>query len=224
MTQLEFINKTREAYLNARNYIYTPNLNVEILSRGTSHAISSVTEDLFGCYCANKVHVTSDIKIFIDPPVSFKGTDLKNKSKKKSLLVRPDLMITKNNIATCFFDIKTDLGYKRKDFYNQAFDKNSQIELIKGQKASTNHGQTKVRNEFTVSDDAKFIYIVISQGNIKRSIQQDFIRDIRLLPNVEIFLLTTGDHLNSYRPVPRWEINKEDFDSLDDLLDKYLNR
>lgn len=143
MTQSDFINKTREAYLNARKCIYAPQKHAEILSRGTSHSISSISEDLFGCYCADKVKTADNIKIYIDPPVSFKGTSLKNKSRKKSLLIRPDLMITKENIATCFFDIKTDLGYKRKDFFNQAKERDEQLNKIKGKKSSSNDGETK---------------------------------------------------------------------------------
>lgn len=223
MTQSDFINKAREAYLDARKFIYKPVTNFEILSRGTSHSISSITEDLFGCYCANKVKDTSDVKIYIDPPISFKGTELKNKSNKKPLLIRPDIMITRNNIATCFFDIKTDLGYKRKDFFKQAKEKNEQINLIKGKNPSSNDGVTKEKYSFRIAEDVKFIYVVISQGNIKKSIQKELIKQIRELENVGIFLLTIGDHLNSYHDNPKWEINQNDFDNLDKLLNKHLN-
>ena len=223
MTQSDFISKTREAYLNARKCVYVPQKNAEILSRGTSHSISSISEDLFGCYCADMIKKSNDIKIYIDPPVSFKGTSLKNKSKKRSLLIRPDLMITKQDIATCFFDIKTDLGYKRKDFFNQAKERNDQLDKIKGKKSSSNDGETKEKNNITISKDVKFVYIVISQGNINKKIQLEFIQNIRALENVEVFLLTIGDHLNSYHDNPKWEINQEDFDNLDILLNDYLN-
>jgi hypothetical protein len=223
MTQSDFISKTREAYLSARKCIYVPEKNAKILSRGTSHSISSISEDLFGCYCADMVKKANDIKIYIDPPVSFKGTNLKNKSKKRSLLIRPDLMITKQNIATCFFDIKTDLGYKRIDFFNQAKERNEQLNKIKGKKSSSNDGETKEKNSITISKDVKFVYIVISQGNINKKTQLEFIENIRALENVEVFLLTVGDHLNSYHDNPNWEINHVDFDNLDKLLDNYLN-
>lgn len=224
MTQSDFIDKTREAYLNARKCIYIPQKNAEILSRGTSHSISSISEDLFGCYCVNKIKTANNsIKIYIDPPVSFKGTNLKNKSKKKSLLIRPDLMITKESVATCFFDIKTDLGYKRKDFFNQAKERNDQLNKIKGEKSSSNDGETKEKNNITISQNVKFVYIVISQGNINKETQIEFIENIRALENVEVFLLTIGDHLNSYHDNPKWEINQTDFNNLDKLLETYLN-
>ncbi|WEK20464.1 MAG: hypothetical protein P0Y49_04845 [Candidatus Pedobacter colombiensis] len=223
MTQLDFINKIRDAYLSARKCIYTPEKNSEILSRGTSHSISSITEDLFGCYCVNKVSDKERIKIYVDPPVSFKGTELKNKSNKKALLIRPDLMITKDNIATCFFDLKTDLGYKRKDFFNQAKERNDQLNLIKGKRSTSNDGETKGKNHITISENIKFVYVVVSQGNIRKSVQDEFIEQIRSLENVDVFLLTTGDHLNSYHENPKWGINQNHFDSLDELLNEYLD-
>ncbi len=223
MTQEEFVKKIRDAYLKARKCIYVPNYNNCTLSRGTSHSISSITEDLFGCYCANKVQSDNKINIYIDPPVSFKGTELKNKSNKKALLIRPDLMISKNDIATCFFDVKTDLGYKRKDFFSQAKERNEQLELIKNKLCSIKDGMTKEKNNIKISNKIKLIYVVISQGNIKKSVQDEFIKQIKLLKNVDVFLLTTGDHLNSYHPNPHWAINKGNFDELDEVLSKHLN-
>jgi len=87
MQQADFLKKTREAYSQARNSYFIPSSNSSILSRGTSHSISSMTEDLFGCYCAEKVADPNGIKILIDPPISFKGTELRNKSRKRSLLL-----------------------------------------------------------------------------------------------------------------------------------------
>lgn len=223
MTQNDFLNKTREAYLNARNFIYKPDINSNVLTRGTSHSISSITEDLFGCYCANKVLKPDNIKIFIDPPISFKGTGLKNKNDKKSLLIRPDVVLTKNSIATCFFDIKTDLGYKRNELFNQAKERNEQLKNIKGKNASCKDGQTKIKNSIHISDKIKLIYVVISQGNIKKDVLNKFIEDIRKLENVGILLLSTGDHLNSYHAEPKWRINKNDFDELDRILNEQLN-
>ena len=86
MTQKDFLQEVRQAYLKARKFIYTPKENIEVLRRGTSHSISSICEDLFGCYCANRVLHHRGTQIFIDPPISV-------------------------------FDIKTDLGYKRKIFF-----------------------------------------------------------------------------------------------------------
>jgi hypothetical protein len=224
MTQEEFIIEVRNSYLKARKCIYTPKNNFEELSRGTSHSISSITEDLFGCYCAEKINKKSKgAKIFIDPPISFKGTNLKNKSKKRALLMRPDLAFVVNEIATVLFDIKTDLGYKRKDFFNHAKEKNAQLDKIKRKKCSFNDGETKEKNEITISDNIKFIYIIISQGNITRKVQDEFISQIKELENMDAFLLTNGDHLNTYSNNIFYTINKNEFNRLDKIINIGLN-
>lgn len=222
MTQKEFLQKVREAYLSAREYKYIPNSNQQVLSRGTSHSISSETEDLFGCYCAEKVINEKEIKIIIDPPISFKGTNLKNKSGKKSLLMRPDILITKDGIANCLFDLKTDLGYKRFELLNQAKEKNELLKLIKGHNAKYKDGKTKQEIEIKFSNEIKFVYVVISQGNIKIEKLNEYIRGIKELENIEIYVLSTGDHLNSYNQHSNWNVNETDFNELDNLINKKM--
>lgn len=224
MTQEEFIKEVRDSYLKARKCIYTPKNNSSNLSRGTSHSISSITEDLFGCYCAEKIKRKSkNTNIFIDPPISFRGTNLKNKSKKRSLLIRPDLAFVINGVATVLFDIKTDLGYKRKEFFNQAKERNEQLNKIKKKRCSFNDGETKEKNDITISENIKFIYIIISQGNITKKVQEEFIAQIKELENMDVFLLTTGNHLNSYSEEISYTINIEDFDKLDKIISAELN-
>lgn len=222
MTQPEFIDKIREAYLKAREFAYKPKTNSQVLARGTSHSISSLTEDLFGCYCTERISNPDNFKIIIDPQLSFRGTKLKNKSEKKPLLIRPDLILSKNSRVTCMFDIKTDLGYKRTEFFNQAKERNDQIKFIKNNTSFCKDGQTKIAMPLQFDNDIKFIYIIISQGNISKIVQNSFIKRIRQLSNVDIFLLTTGDHLNSYHKNPKWEVNISDFDRLDKTIDKYI--
>ena len=223
MEQTEFLEKTRKAYLDARECFFLPKSNASILSRGTSHSISSITEDLFGCYCAEKVAEPNGIKILIDPPISFKGTELKNKSGKKSLLLRPDIAFTKDNIVNCFFDIKTDLGYKRFEFLNQARDRNNQLNTIKEKYAHYKDGKTKINQRIKISSEIKFVYVVISQGNIGRDKMDNFISGIKLLENVEVFVISKGEHLNSYNGLSKTEINETDFNGLDKLINEKLN-
>lgn len=223
MEQIDFLNKIRNAYLKARDCSFQPKTNIEILSRGTSHSISSETEDLFGCYCVEKVSEPRNIKVIIDPPISFKGTELKNKSGKKSLLLRPDIVITKNNVANCFFDLKTDLGYKRFELLNQAKEKDELLELIKGKQAKYRDGKTKYEQIIEISENIKFVYVIISQGNINRDRLNGFIKEIRQLNNIEIFVLSEGEHLNSYSESIQLKVNSNDFTELDNLLEDKLN-
>jgi hypothetical protein len=213
MTQAELIQRIRELYINAREFTYKPTSNIQVLTRGTSHSISSMAEDLFGCYCVEKISKSNNILIYIDPQLSFSGTELKNKSEKRPLLIRPDIAFTKSGIVNCMFDIKTDLGYKRKELFNQAKERNNQVNLIKNREAFNNDGKTKERTTIKFSSDLKFIYVVISQGNISKSVRDDFISKIGKLKNVEIYFLSNGDHLNSYNN-QNWHIDK-DFNTLD---------
>lgn len=223
MTQIEFLQEIRDAYLKARKFIYTPKVNIEVLTRGTSHSISSVSEDLFACYCANRVVDPTGLRIFIDPPISFVGTTLKNKSEKKALLIRPDIALCRNSIVNCVFDIKTDLGFKRKVFIDKAKERNAQMNFIKSQVAQLTDGETKIPGTLKIAKDIKFVYVILSEGNISKSILKRLIDDLKALENIEAFVLSEGDHLNSYDISPRWQINQHDFDALDELLDKYLN-
>lgn len=223
MKHLEFLEKTREAYIDARECTYLPTSNNNLLSRGTSHSISSITEDLFGCYCAEKVLDSNGIKIIIDPQISFKGTGLKNKSQKRALLIRPDIAFSKNNIINCFFDIKTDLGYKRLELLNQARERNNQLTLIKEQSAKYKDGKTKIEQYVQISPEIKFIYVIISQGNIGKDRMDNFLKEIKLLENIDIFVISKGEHLNSYNTISKTEINLIAFNELDKLIMDKLN-
>lgn len=92
------------------------------------------------------------------------------------------------------FDLKTDLGYKRTELFNQAKERDYQVEVIRKSTANCNDGKTKVQKFLNFSDNLIFIYIVISQGNISKTTQVNFIKQIKQLSNVEIYLLTIGDH------------------------------
>lgn len=223
MKQTDFIEKVRNAYLEARECSFLPAFNASILSRGTSHSISSLIEDLFGCYCAEKVNTPDSIKILIDPPISFKGTELKNKSGKSSLLIRPDIAFVKDSIINCFFDIKMDLGYNRSTFLNQAKDRNIQMNKIKEQYANYNDGKTKSKQNVKISSQIKFIYIIISQGNIGKDKLEEFVSGIELLENIDIYVLSKGEHLNSYNEIPETEVNIADFNRLDNLIHEKIN-
>lgn len=224
MEQSEFLQKIREAYLQARECTFSPISNTDILSRGTSHSISSLTEDLFGCYCAEKVTNPNGVKILVDPPISFKETELKNKSGKKSLLLRPDIVLMKDNIINCFFDLKTDLGYKRFEFLTQAKDRNNQLNNIKEKYAVYKDGKTKIEQKVKISQDIKFIYVIISQGNIGKDKIDKIITEIKLLENVDIFVISKGEHLNSYKEISKTEINTIDFNELDKLINERLTK
>lgn len=118
---------------------------------------------------------------------------------------------------------KVPLGYKKKELLNKAKERNEQLKLIKEKHATCKDGKTKIVSLLAISNKIKFIYVVISQGNIKKEVLNMFINGIRKLENVGILLLSKGGHLNSYHDNPKWEINKNDFDEIDRILEEKLN-
>jgi hypothetical protein len=223
MQQEVFIENIRQAYLDAREVTFSTEKLNNILSRGTSKSISSISEDLFGCYCAEKVQNNKNIKILVDPPLSFKGTGLKNKSGKRSLLIRPDVVISKDKIANCFFDLKTDLGFKRFELFNKAKAFNETIEKIKKHQAHHKDGKTKASNKISFSKDLKLCYVILSSKNITNLKIAEYIERIKQLENIELFILTSGSHLNVYSDNFKPTINQKEFDNLDNFISSKLN-
>ncbi|MBI5039554.1 MAG: hypothetical protein HZC13_07370 [Nitrospirae bacterium] len=59
--QQEFINQIRKSYLDARLLKTSSTKNKTI--RGTSHTISSISEDIFAKYCADLLPKNKEIEI-----------------------------------------------------------------------------------------------------------------------------------------------------------------
>lgn len=64
---------------------------------------------------------------------------------------------------------------------------------------------------------------MISQGNIGKDKMNDFISGIEFLENIDIFVISKGEHLNSYNDLSKTEVNIADFDGLDNLINEKLN-
>jgi hypothetical protein len=216
MTHQEFIEEVRKAYIKARECSYQPKINSGILRRGTSHTISSISEDIFAAYCAEKAIQSNCLEIIVDPQISFKGTGLRNINDKKSLLIRPDVAICKNEKIICLFDLKMDLGFSKAGFISQAIARNLQIDVIKNNRATING------KSYCISQQVEFIYLLLSEKNNLKGLHSHM-STIQSLENIDIFLLSSGDHLNAYHDNPIFKPNVEEFERLDCLLAKHLN-
>ena len=223
MQHKEFIEIISEAYKKAREVEFLTKKTNDLVSRGTSKSISSISEDLFACYCAEKVEPDKNLRILVDPQLSFKGTNLKNKSGKKPLLIRPDVVISKDNVANCFFDLKTDLGFNRSEFIKHASAYNDRIDRIKGLQAHYKDGKTKAPYQLSFSDDLKLCYVILSSKNLRNHKMANLIEQARKLKNIKVFVLTTGTHLNDYGKNSPAKINHEEFNELDGFLESKMN-
>jgi hypothetical protein len=213
--QQEFINQIRKSYLGARRLKISSTKNKTI--RGTSHTISSVSEDIFAKYCADLLPQKKEIEIWVDPQISFKIAGLKNKSGKRPLLFRPDICIIENNVVKKVFDIKTDLGYKRTKIVEQAEELKNITNKIVGKQATVKDGQDKEVKNIKIAKRLKRYIVVLSSGNNSAEKLNDTKSKIKELHNILMFCLTQGDHLNSYIDNPNITITK-DFELLDEKI------
>jgi hypothetical protein len=97
MTDTVFIDTIVHFYLEAR-YSTIPRPNIR---RGMSHKISSNTEDLFATYIDD---ICSPELILIEQPFSYIVDG-------KSVIMKLDIAIVKNNKIVAIFEIKQDLGF-----------------------------------------------------------------------------------------------------------------
>lgn len=207
-----FLQSIRKAYLEARIPKYASNRNTVI--RCTSHSISSVAEDLFAKYCSDLLKSDKNLRILIDPQISFSVSGLRNKSGKRPLLYRPDVCFLKNNVVTTVFDIKTDLGYKRKEIVTLAAALNETIERIQGARCTVN--LQNVVEQISVAKKLKKYIVVISGAENSGNIQQTK-KVLKTNHKIEMLILSLGDHLNTYKSKTNFEVSN-DFELLDNII------
>jgi hypothetical protein len=212
MRHQTFLNSVRDAYLDARKAKCASTTNKII--RCTSHSISSISEDLFAKYCADLLRTDKSLEILVDPQISFSVSGLRNKSGKRPLLFRPDVCFLKDDTVTKVFDIKTDLGYKRKEIINQAKQLNETIQKIKGINCTVNL-QGRVEN-ISISGRVEKYIIVVSGAENSGDIEATQ-KTIWETNNIRMFVLSLGDHLNTYKSHTKFESTK-DFILLDKVI------
>ena len=135
----------------------------------------------------------------------------------KSIQFRPDLAIIKNNTITHIFDLKMDMGYKRRYFESDTFIKKSEVFNI----FRNNHYERvsykidKNNNrQLNVSENIINQVVVISEKNQgKLSNRTDMIEAIDTLDWIEIYYLTGENHPNNYSD-KKPEVRDEEFNRL----------
>ena len=222
MTHDELIQQVRKAYEKARICAYKPAVNAAILERGTSRSISSLTEDLLGCYCAERAKGPATDRVLVEPGLSFKDAGLKNNSGLSSLLIKPDIALVKSGRVRVMFDLKMDLGHLRKDFSERATVQDERIAQIRGLSVQYKDGQDKDKPAqiLNLARDLKLYYLVMSAGNIGSKDLEDHAQRIKGLKNVGMLLLTEGDHLNAYERDAHWTLHEPHLRRLDGIIEK----
>jgi len=161
--------------------------NNQKISRGRSHSVSSIVEDLFAKFLVENIKCD---KIFIDQPISIDG--LSNTS-------YPDLLITKGNIIIGTCDLKMDMGWNRDGIYdlcNKSFDL---VKKIRSKNCKIRSGTDKSIINFKISGKCFHNIIIISgENNNKVKLEKQRKESLKFSPLVNVFVLTSGKHLNTY--------------------------
>ena len=211
MTKEDFVNRIRKEYLKARKTL----IEDSKIIRGTSHSISSLSEDIFGKFISDLI--TNDYEIWIDPQISVKA--IRNASGKRVKTFRPDVCVyakTKKRIEL-IFDLKMDLGYKRKDFIEFSKNRDEELNVIKENNGTWN--RDKVKMEFCFNKDLKWNYIVLSEGNITKEQIENVKRGFKNNMDSNLFILSSGEHLNTYNE-ENFIINDEAFNSIISIVNQ----
>lgn len=204
----ELILKIIHLYHDARLPTYID----ERISRGRSRSISSIVEDLFAYYLL--INNPSIDQILVDQHIKVAGQKV----------FYPDISVVRNGVITAFFDLKMDLGFMRDKLSKLCEDDANFLKNIQGKQCTFNDGKNKDSSELTISENAIYDIVVISNQNISESQlkeQTDAVKaDPKLFKNVEIHILTGDKHPNEYGIEPNKlmeliKINKESFDEIE---------
>lgn len=209
MTQKEFIKGVFDIYRKARKLPkkYKGN-NIE---RRTNRIVSSNIEDFFAYYCSQKIKQIKrkKIKILVDPHLTFPNN-------KKMGVFRPDVCIVKNNIVKLMVELKTDLGYKRKEFWTSYLKKeHKNIDDIKKARLCKN-----ADDFLKISRRLRWFCVVLSTENMGGN----KFRKVKKLKNHGVLFLSSGMHPNA-KTITKTQfmeqevdINFKDFEKIDKIL------
>ena len=204
MTPREFIDKIIEAYWMAGDLACGE--KDKRLTRGLQSPISSSAEDWFAFFIASKFP-DEELEFFIDTNIS-----LKYEGDKKTYSIRPDLYIIKDNIITHYFDVKTDLGWNR-NFSPYLEGKEQRMKKIQGR---TCKSKTRM---LTFSENIKYQVVLLHGGNGAKI--EDYRQTATNLENVEMYVLTQGDHPN-FKVKEKTTPNESEFQRLIADTKKYF--
>ncbi|MCC4214715.1 hypothetical protein [Leeuwenhoekiella parthenopeia] len=207
MTNHEFIDKIIEAYKQSRSLIYG-NGGYQI-KRGMSHSSSGKAEDLFSVFIAEKLD-SKELEFFVDQGISFRTI-----TQKRAKLFKPDLAILKNDTLTHYFDLKMDLGWNR-DLEQYLVAKNDFINKLKESNDVWYKTHIEGKGSIKVSKKLTYQIVVLSGANGNKAAHHRNVDLAASLENVNLYVLTSGGHLNFYTPEEKEKVifNDNAFDKL----------
>jgi hypothetical protein len=214
MTPNQFIGSLVDAYRNAR----VPVLQHPKLSRGESRAIASEAEDRFAHYLIGRL--TRADHIFINQTITSVAGGARQR-------IKPDLAICRGDEIRALIDLKMDLGRQRITFADVWKARDVKMADLRGRTFSLwkKEGERRKRIEKTQSQNAKYLFVLISDQNINAAQFKRIEEAGCALRNSRLFVLIRGMYPNAYgrtrettvRQIRR-HICLDEFDKLDKVL------
>lgn len=187
----DFILEIIQLYQDAR----VPKYNDKKIRRGRSRSISSTTEDLFAHYLLSNDHSIDCILV---------DQHMKVSNQKKAFY--PDISIIRNGVITAFFDLKMDLGWMRNGLFEICKKDSLLLKKIQGKQLTNKVGEIEGINTLTISKNAIYDIVIISNKNINQFKIDEHIKKIKeskFKKNVEVHILTSNEHPNAYGVSPK---------------------
>lgn len=175
------------------------------IHRGRNHCVSSKIEDLVALYIYKNLKHRQNYKVYTDKPISIKGV--------KSHTIYPDVLIVdKNNQIVSMFDVKTDMGYKRKELCDLCKNKSAQLDKLSKNKSyiqSFKNGKT----ELSVTKNTNYNIVIISSKNWIKG-WEDYVKKSNKIKGISVYVLFSGAHPNSKKTEKNLILMNDDFDHM----------
>lgn len=180
------------------------------VSRGRSYSISPMTEDLFAKFLADNIKCD---EIFIDQPIT---NIIKNKNK----VSYPDSLIIRKGVIIGTCDLKMDMGGKRDRLFELCKKGDSLVRQMKGEECKMGKPTNKA---YKVSKHFFHNIIIVSNKNANNVLKTHIKKALKFRPNVNVFCLTGGTHLNekNIKPVELMKKIIIDYDEFDKMLETF---
>lgn len=148
--------------------------------------------------------------IRIDQPTSLKKAP---PDYDKTRTFYPDLMLIRGGSIDHLIDVKTDIGWGRETLPNSAERHRKDVMRARGSTVQLRDGEDKSSHPYRFSEELTYDIILISAGNVNGETLNAGIEGVRRLnPIVDIFVLSRGEHPNSYRYSERETVSKAEID------------
>lgn len=182
MTPEQFIRKVAGLYQEARH----PRFYHPSVKRGLSHSISGFLEDLMAAFIA--FNAIEPFEFLVNQSVKVGGET-----------IIPDIVLVRNGEEiTNLVDVKTDLGWKRKEFSTLCKDQNNRLGRMLGKPATTRDGLTKQKLSLRLLKTAKYHVVVVMGVNISEEMLAKHKTFVKTLKHMELYVLCEGQSLNVY--------------------------